>query len=188
MFTIRIRIHEGGGSWVNCVNCELFCIFMRVYHSGISVVRGRISSPFALPHVGVRGGWGTLVMKQNTLNMDPTNQPKKRKSTTDTSTTTPTSDSSFPRFIVIESKESKQLTTLSPFIVEKQLNGLIGTPKSVKKLGSGGLLIEVSRGQQAVSLLRCNSFFNIKVTCSLHKTLNSSKGVIRCPDLSGVPE
>ena len=120
--------------------------------------------------------------------MDSSNQPKKRKSTTDTNANVPATDSSFPRFLVVESAESKQLSTLSPFIVEKQLNGLIGTPKSVKKLGSGGLLIEVNRKQQAETLLRCKTFFNIKVACSLHKTLNSSRGVIRCPDLAGIPE
>ena len=40
----------------------------------------------------------------------------------------------FPKFLVISSKEEKQITTLSPFIIEKQLESLIGTPKNVKKI------------------------------------------------------
>ena len=120
--------------------------------------------------------------------MDSSNQPKKRKSTTDSSVNVPVVESSFPRFIVIESVESNKLASLSPFIVEKQLNAIIGTPKSVKKLHSGALLVEINRKQQAENLLRCKTFYNIKVLCSLHKTLNSSKGVIRCPDLAGIPE
>ena len=40
----------------------------------------------------------------------------------------------FPKFLVISSKEEKQVTSLSPFIIEKQIESLIGTPKNVKKL------------------------------------------------------
>ena len=39
----------------------------------------------------------------------------------------------FPKFLVISSKEEKQVTSLSPFIIEKQIESLIGTPKNVKK-------------------------------------------------------
>ena len=38
-----------------------------------------------------------------------------------------------PKFLVIQSKEEKQITSLSPFIIEKQIESLIGTPKNVKK-------------------------------------------------------
>ena len=41
----------------------------------------------------------------------------------------------FPRFLVIQSQDgSNPVTSLSPFIIEKQIESLIGTPKSVKKL------------------------------------------------------
>ena len=39
----------------------------------------------------------------------------------------------FQSFLVIQSKEEKQVTLLSPFIIEKQIESLIGTPKNVKK-------------------------------------------------------
>ena len=37
------------------------------------------------------------------------------------------------KFLVIKSEEAKPITSLSPFIIEKQIESLIGTPKSVKK-------------------------------------------------------
>ena len=41
----------------------------------------------------------------------------------------------FPKFIIIESTNKEtQVTSLSPFVIEKQIESMIGTPKSVKKL------------------------------------------------------
>ena len=40
----------------------------------------------------------------------------------------------FAKFLVISSKEDKPITSLSPFIIEKQIESLIGTPKT----GLGG--------------------------------------------------
>ena len=40
----------------------------------------------------------------------------------------------FVRFLVIKSQDSSNpVTSLSPFVIEKQIESLIGTPKSVKK-------------------------------------------------------
>ena len=39
----------------------------------------------------------------------------------------------FPKFLVISSKEEKQITSLLHFIIEKQIESLIGTPENVKK-------------------------------------------------------
>ena len=84
----------------------------------------------------------------------------------------------FPRFIVILSQEEKAVTSLSPFVIEKQIESVIGTPKSVKKLKNRTLLVEASRKSQTDSLLKMSTFFGIKVSVTEHKTLNSSKGVI----------
>ena len=55
----------------------------------------------------------------------------------------------WPRFITLEAEstdtQTKPLTKVSPFIIQKGLQGIIGTPKSVKKLKSGALLIEVAK-------------------------------------------
>ena len=85
----------------------------------------------------------------------------------------------FPKFLVISSKEEKQVTSLSPFIIEKQIESLIGTPKNAKKLKNGTLLVETNRKTQSENLLKNTKFFNLNVTVTEHKTLNSCKGIIR---------
>ena len=99
------------------------------------------------------------------------------------------STSSFPRFLIIESSKPDQpLTKLSPFVIEKVLVSLAGSPKSVKKLNSGSLLVEVEKAKHAQNLLKLTRFFEIPSKCYPHTSLNTSKGIIRCPDLAGVTE
>ena len=38
----------------------------------------------------------------------------------------------FPRFIVIQSQEERAISSLSPFVIEKQIESVIGTPKLAK--------------------------------------------------------
>ena len=46
-----------------------------------------------------------------------------------------TSHESFARFLIIKSTNpEKPITSLSPFVIEKQIEAQIGTAKSVKKL------------------------------------------------------
>ena len=95
----------------------------------------------------------------------------------------------FPKFIIIEStnKETK-VTSLSPFVIKKQIESMIGTPKSVKKLKNGTLLVETTRKMQTDILLKSKKFFNLPVEVKPHKTLNSSKGIIRDRNLKGESE
>ena len=95
----------------------------------------------------------------------------------------------FPRFLVIQSQDgSNPVTSLSPFVIEKQIESLIGTPKSVKKLKNKTLLVETNRKSQTENLLKVTSFFNLKVSVSQHNGLNSSKGIIRDRMLKGESE
>ena len=95
----------------------------------------------------------------------------------------------FPRFLVIQSQDgSNPVTSLSPFVIEKQIESLIGTPKSVKKLKNKTLLVETNRKSQTENLLKITSFFNLKVSVSQHNSLNSSKGIIRDRMLKGESE
>ena len=95
----------------------------------------------------------------------------------------------FPKFIVIEStNKEKPITSLSPFVIEKQIEATIGTPKSVKKLKNGTLLVETTRKTQTENLMKLKQFFNLPVEVTIHKTLNSSKGIIRDRNLKGESE
>ena len=48
--------------------------------------------------------------------------------------TTFKTNENFPKFLIIKSEDDeKTITKLSPFVIEKQIKAIIGTPKSVKK-------------------------------------------------------
>ena len=79
--------------------------------------------------------------------------------------------------------EDTPITKLSPFIIEKTLNSFIKA-KSVKKLINNTLLIEVEKKNFSDLLLKQKYFYNLKIEVYPHNTLNSSKGVVRSPDLS----
>ena len=120
--------------------------------------------------------------------MDPTNNKRQRPDSDDeidSSTLFKTPDN-FAKFLIIESKnKEKPITSLSPFVIEKQIEAMISTPKNVKKLKNGTLLIETTRKMQTDILLKSNKFFNLPVEVSPHKSLNSSKGIIRDRNLRG---
>ena len=57
-----------------------------------------------------------------------------------------TTQENFARFLIIESKnKEKPITSLSPFVIEKQIEAIIGMAKSVKKLKNQTLLVETTR-------------------------------------------
>ena len=88
-----------------------------------------------------------------------------------------------PHFLVVKSQEeNRTMADLSPFVIEKCIQSIVGHPKTIKKLKSGDLLLEVDR-KQVENLLKTTEIFDLKVKISLHNSLNSSKGVIRCSEL-----
>ena len=100
-----------------------------------------------------------------------------------------TSQENFARYLIIESKnKEKPVTSLSPFVIEKQSESMIGTAKSVKKLKNGTLLVETTRKTQTENLKKQTSFFGVPVEVTEHKSLNSSKGIIRNPILRSETE
>ena len=86
-------------------------------------------------------------------------------------------DEPYPRFIILESKEKLPLTKLSLFIIEKSISALI-TPKTVKNLKNGTILIEVTEKKQAEIISKQKKIHNIDMR------LNTSKGLIRNGELS----
>ena len=52
----------------------------------------------------------------------------------------------FSPFLIIKSNDENQsICKLSPFVIEKQIQSILGTPKSVKKLRNETLLVDVHR-------------------------------------------
>ena len=95
----------------------------------------------------------------------------------------------WPRFLVVESSsENLLLSKLSPSAVQKGFQAVARTLKSIKRLRDGSFLVECDKRAQAQNLLRTNRFIDRPVRVSIHKTLNSSRGVIRCQDLTDMTE
>ena len=64
-----------------------------------------------------------------------------------------TSCKTWPRFLIIGSTDEGALRKLSPFATDKELQGLAGSLKSVKKLRNGTLLVECATDSHSRSLL-----------------------------------
>ena len=64
--------------------------------------------------------------------MDPTNNKRQRPDSDDEidSSTLFKTPENFAKFLIIESKnKEKPITSLSPFVIEKQIEAMIGSPK-----------------------------------------------------------
>ncbi|XP_055924574.1 uncharacterized protein LOC129956667 [Argiope bruennichi] len=85
---------------------------------------------------------------------------------------------------VSDAKES--FHNVSPFLVEKAISGNVGEVKSIKKLRSGDLLVEVGSSKQSKQIAMLKNMSTIPIQVSPHPTLNSSKGVISCGELLNV--
>ena len=95
----------------------------------------------------------------------------------------------WPRFLVVDSSsDDLPLSKLSPFAVQKGFQAVAGTLKSIKRLRDGSFLVECARKSQAMYLLKTTRFVDRPVRVSIHKALNSSRGVIHCRELSGMTE
>ena len=91
-------------------------------------------------------------------------------------------DEPYTRFIILESKEQPPLTKISPNITEKSISVLI-TPKTVKNLKNGTILIEVTEKKNWNIKVK-KKIHNIDIKAYPHQRLNTSKGVIKNGELS----
>ena len=158
---------------------------------GVEMSEIRIS--LASPLLALRGGWEAGTMNNHIPIMDtlPTNVVSSRKRIrTNDSSDNESHDSdeeydpdwthAWPRYLVLAPVDDSQpLTKLSPFAVEKSIQGKYGTVKKVTKMKSGSLLIEASRASQSRMIRDTKTFMDIEVKGSPHRTLNTSRGVIR---------
>ncbi|KAG8280748.1 hypothetical protein J6590_108267 [Homalodisca vitripennis] len=90
-----------------------------------------------------------------------------------------------PLFLVFKHKdESQNLAKVSPFLVNKALVGVGGSPSSVRKLRNGSILVEAANAPQAQKFLSMRSFYDkVEVVVHPHETLNFCKGIVFCRDM-----
>lgn len=95
----------------------------------------------------------------------------------------------FPHFLFVQGTDpEKPLSKLSPFAIKKSIESIAGPPKKVTQLRSGCIIIEIDKQSHATNLLQANKFLNTPVKIAPHRSLNSSKGVIRCRELRDCSE
>ena len=63
---------------------------------------------------------------------------------------------------------------------------IAGVPKSIKNLRSVDILIQCAKESHEKSQLQMKTFCGLKCSVTPHSSLNTSKGIIRCPALSRV--
>ena len=162
---------------------------------GAEMSETRIS--LASPLLALRGGWEAGITNNHTPTMDTTTNPhfvsSRKRTRADISNSDDEShedtageqvkqntNENWPRFIVLEAPHpSAPLSKLSPFSVSKAIQGKFGTVAKITKMKSGALLIEATRATQAQQILATTDICGLAVTASAHRTLNSSKGVIK---------
>ena len=66
---------------------------------------------------------------------------------------------------------------------KRESSAFLGEPKTIKRLRSGDLLKEVDRETHSTKLLAITELAQVPVKVSPHRTLNTSKGVLRTPEL-----
>ena len=86
------------------------------------------------------------------------------------------------------SSDDLPLSKLLPFAVQKGFQAVAGTLKSIKRLRDRSFLVECARKSQAMGLLKTTRFVDRPIRVSIHKALNSSRGIIRCCEPSGMTE
>jgi hypothetical protein len=91
-------------------------------------------------------------------------------------------------FIVKKTAAEGTFQNMSPFKIQKIIMNDIGNVINTKKLRDGSLLIQVRSADQAERISKLQLFGTTPVVVSPHKTLNSSKGVVYCPELVDLTE
>lgn len=97
-----------------------------------------------------------------------------------------------PRYLVLSRNEAQPeltMNTVSPFTIHTTIEQTAGKNIEVKRLRNGTFLIKTANMRQADQLKRLTVLSgNVKVKIVDHERLNSSKGVIFCPDFEHVTD
>lgn len=119
------------------------------------------------------------------------NASKKQKPNNYPDLPTPRIDiNSNPKYVVISSSDPKKsLSDISPFALQKSIEAISKEINSISQLRDGNLLILARSPRVADKFLKTKSLGSFcSVSCKLHSSLNSVKGVIYAPCLKKVPE
>ena len=99
-------------------------------------------------------------------------------------------DNQWPRFLIMEAADQNVPPNLNAFVLKKAIDGMANAElDNVKPMKSGRVFIEVETKQQCKNLLKTTKLLGyLPVKVSPHRTLNSSKFVIKCEELDKMEE
>ena len=99
-------------------------------------------------------------------------------------------DNQWPRFLIMEAAIRNVPLDLNAFVLKKEIDGMANAELNhVKPMKSGSVFIEVETKQQCKNLLKTTKLLGyLPVKVSPHRTLNSSKFVIKCEELDKMDE
>ena len=84
----------------------------------------------------------------------------------------------WPEYLIIQAAGEGELTK-NPFLTAKNIQGIAGEVTSVKRLRQGEILVHCATRSQASNLMKLKAFAGCPCTVLPHRSLNSSKGIIR---------
>ena len=99
-------------------------------------------------------------------------------------------DNQWPRFLIMEAADQNVPLNLNAFVLKKAIDGMANAElDNVKPMKLGRVFIQVETKQQCKNLLKTTKFLGyLPVKVSPHRTLNSSKFVIKCEELDKMDE
>ena len=99
-------------------------------------------------------------------------------------------DNQWPRFLIMEAADKNIPLNLNAFVLKKAIDGMANADRdNVKPMKSGSVFIEEERKQQCKNLLKTTKLLGyLPVKVSPHRTLKSSKFVIKCQELDKMDE
>ena len=118
----------------------------------------------------------------------PTSTPTQNQSSNQTSENQ--DDNQWPGFLIIEAAHKNIPVNFYAFVLEKAIDGMANADlDNIKPMKSGSVFIEVETKQQCTNLLKTTKLLGyLPVKVSPHRTLNSSKFVIKFEELDKVDE
>ncbi|GFW95759.1 hypothetical protein TNCV_19901 [Trichonephila clavipes] len=79
------------------------------------------------------------------------------------------------RFFIL--KKPSTFSSVSPFLIEKAITSSIVQVKTIRKMRSGDLFLEVTSAKQSAALKTLRKMAHIDITVVPHRSLNYSRGV-----------
>ena len=99
-------------------------------------------------------------------------------------------DNQWARFLIMEAADQDVPLDLNAFVLKKAIDGMANAElDNVKPMKSGWVFIEIETKQQCKNFLKTTKLLGyLPVKVSPHRTLSSSKFVIKCEELDKMDE